>query len=1260
MKWIDAKFLDEQWSSTHAAEGMLPELVRDLIHGSVDDLSKIHEIRFPVGDMDRIPGYDGKLEIDGTFNAFIPNGKSVWEIKTSKSYISAANDDFEKRSKNPEGIDKSITTYVCVTSKAWKNGKEGKDDWITEKKTQDPNWKDIKVIDAVDLEQWIEWCPGVGANFAKKTEKSPQMGAQGTEEFWDRFVNRYGPAISEEVILTSRKDQAHDFVAKLMAERSLHRIHADSVDEVIAFVIGAINSSKEDVKARLKAKTLILHNEDAAKFFSNLQGMIFIVSPHIAQSCGNLLIKNTLIVPAGRKGIKNDCLTLIRPTVYELSESLKKIGYKEDDAVRAAKECGGSITILSRRRPSVSSKEPEWIKSHGKSLIPAMLAGGWDENNDHDPSALSSLAAKEKYEDYQEEIVSTLSLEESPIEREGSIWKMIAPVDAFVSLGSQISINDYERLKKVSTEVFSEIDPNLEEPNENEVYSGFSKKPYKYSAWLRDGLATTLLQIAALHEELGLHIPKTTPQRFVNDLIASLPGLKNDPRVIMSLKNELPLLMEAAPLPFLEALEQMLEGKTNVLQVVFDEKEDFLFPTSNHHNLLWGLEGLAWDPALLKRVSLILARLAQIDPGGKTINRPINSLREIFLLWHPGTNANMNQRFSVIDTLIKEEPDVAWDLIEKILPEYHSSSHNTHKPLYREAESSDVEVLTWGVIWKSHREIIERAIKLAGQAPEKWKLILETLALLKPDLRSEVIEKFILATGQMNKEQKTSSWNVLRDFVHRNLSFPDADWVLSKEELTTLNGFLPALEPSNLLQKFKWLFDDHHPDLADSKDDFEKSEEKLKGERASAIVSIYDALGVEGVLNFAELVAEPQIISSTYAELGYGFEVYLETIKLAHGKSEKLSHFCFALSSSLQYQTSDWKAPLLEIIRDASWSNSLKAQLILAWPDIRDTWDAAESLGNDVEEIYWRQKRAWGGRNLGIADVEYYARKLLSYQRAIAAIEVVHEHANKISLQLVYEILDQAVSEINKLEGSNNTMLGYYIEKIFDALTARNDVNENDLAAREYAYLAFLERRSNTLTLHNLLAKDPNFYMSVICDVFKPRNSEGNASTEENRRKAQAAYRLLNSFKKIPGSVENIIDLGTLRSWTHEVLRLAKEKDRIEITKQQIGSLLAHAPADPEDGAWPHKTVRELLEELSSDEVETGISIERFNMRGVYSKAMYEGGRQERELAAQAYGWAGKSKNWPRTHNLLTKVSKEWDAHAIAEDRRAKLDRMKS
>src|SRR5438046_1196029 len=77
----------------------------------------------------------------------------------------------------------------------------------------------------------------------------------------------------------------------------------------------------------------------------------------------------------------------------------------------------------------------------------------------------------------------------------------------------------------------------------------------RHSDWLRDGLATTLLQIAVLHKEARLHVTGITPQGFVDETIATLPGLKQDTRLLISLGRQLPWLIEAAPHALLAALE---------------------------------------------------------------------------------------------------------------------------------------------------------------------------------------------------------------------------------------------------------------------------------------------------------------------------------------------------------------------------------------------------------------------------------------------------------------------------------------------------------------------------------------------------------------------------------------------------------------------------------------------------------------------------------------------------------------------------------
>jgi alpha/beta superfamily hydrolase len=87
--------------------------------------------------------------------------------------------------------------------------------------------------------------------------------------------------------------------------------------------------------------------------------------------------------------------------------------------------------------------------------------------------------------------------------------------------------------------------------------------------------------------------------------------------------------------------------------------------------------------------------------------------------------------------------------------------------------------------------------------------------------------------------------------------------------------------------------------------------------------------------------------------------------------------------------------------------------------------------------------------------------------------------------------------------------------------------------------------------------------------------------------------------------------------------------------------------------------VRDLIEELASQHVERGVEVERHNVRGVVSKAIFEGGRQERALAEEARGWARASARWPRTAAMLLSVAQMWDAMADREDQRARHDEMR-
>lgn len=169
------------------------------------------------------------------------------------------------------------------------------------------------------------------------------------------------------------------------------------------------------------------------------------------------------------------------------------------------------------------------------------------------------------------------------------------------------------------------------------------------------------------------------------------------------------MLMEAAPGPLLSALEQMLEGDGAKLKPVFQDSRDSnpLWSSSPHTGLLWALERIGHDPKYLQKTSDILAGLVAIDPGGRLSNRPLASLRSLFLTWKPATNASHEMRLAVLENLISTKPDVAWPLITDLLPKHGQMQSNLEPPRFRDAGASEREMLTYSILFKTISAILQ-------------------------------------------------------------------------------------------------------------------------------------------------------------------------------------------------------------------------------------------------------------------------------------------------------------------------------------------------------------------------------------------------------------------------------------------------------------------------------------------------------------------------------------------------------------------------
>ena len=239
-------------------------------------------------------------------------------------------------------------------------------------------------------------------------------------------------------------------------------------------------------------------------------------------------------------------------------------------------------------------------------------------------------------------------------------------------------------------------------------------------------------------------------------------------------------------------------------------------------------------------------------------------------------------------------------------------------------------------------------------------------------------------------------------------------------------------------------------------------------------------------------------------------------------------------------------------------------------------------------------------------------------------------------------------------------MVTHYLKSVFLDLDERSDVSDSEIVNQELVFLPLLEDGKRKLKLHKVMAEDPQLFNQVIGMVFRPKGEPEKSKMDEgSRSRWRLAYSALSKFKQLPGRVEDDIHDKELTNWVDQVRVLGKQTGHSEITDIYIGHLFSHAPLDA-DGGWPHSVIRDQIERLASEELERGIMTERFNMRGVTSKSMYEGGKQERELAQQYLDWKSTAANWLRTSALLGAIADNWERDAKSNDTEAAQRKLKS
>jgi hypothetical protein len=695
----------------------------------------------------------------------------------------------------------------------------------------------------------------------------------------------------------------------------------------------------------------------------------------------------------------------------------------------------------------------------------------------------------------------------------------------------------------------------------------------------------------------------------------------------------LPLLAEAAPDEFLQAVEDGLRGEDPVLLHLFAADDGGLFTSSPHIGLLWALETIAWSPDHLGYASRLLAKLARLDPGGKLVNRPQNSLRAIFLPWLPQTAASAEQRLRVLDTLRAEEPRIAWTLMVQLLPKGNDVSSLTATPHWREWQPEAKPRISRAEYYTMTGELVARLVQDAAQDGNRWKDLVEALPGLPPDLyRSVVAGLEKLDPGRLEEEDRTAIWHTLR--VLR--SFPNAAWTLPSGALDRLDGLMRRFEPTSLIARFGWLFGHYLPK--------ERKRDRHK-QQVEAVRDVYAQGGLAGLVSLAERVERPDAVGLAFAQTDEGVRIEDQVLSTClAADTPRQAHFAKSFASSrISVEGREWAEIKISEIR-TKLRPQQQAEFLACLPADARTWDLVKSLGPDVERSYWRRINPFW---IEEADTERAARCFLEHGRPDAAVSLLADH-QQASPSLAAEALEAFLNTPPDTEALHSS-LSYEIGELLDRLQGSPDVERSRVARLEWAFLLLLRYDRPPRVLHEELARSPELFVEAIAELVEV--------SAENCARARRAYELLNSWRTIPGDRgDGSVDGEALAAWVARARELLQSTGRRKIGDEMIGQLLSGSPSGP-DGAWPHPAVRDLIEHLASTELERGIWIGRYNSRGVVTKDPYEGGLQERQIAESYERYAQTiADRWPRTAAMLRRIQQDtYLEEAAREDREAEL-----
>gem|GEM_PF-3330892 len=1037
---------------------------------------------------------------------------------------------------------------------------------------------------------------------------------------------------------------------------------ADTSDEALCFAAAALQDDTVGEGETWNARTLVARDADALRWAlgasADATSPLVVMATTQVASVDLLSSRSRLIVPLSAVApLPRNAIALGDVPFSLIETDLEGAGLARADAARVAYESGGKVSAL--QRALGYSAPPDWTgRFDAAALQILLLIGAWNPHVAGDADAVKQFGAEP---DALERLCSALQnssdaptvLEEG--HRSNGIWAWKSQADAWSQLIRNVDQPTLRRFQQVATSVLSAEDPRLTLAPDERWRGALFGKTLQYSGALRKGTATSLARLAQSDDAMRLLHGEGAGSRTAAGVVHAVlrPGWK----AWASVAELLPLLAEAAPSAFLDRIEESLgDGEAGVTQLLIQES----MQVTPHTGVLWALETLGWHERYAERVVHALAALAhedaKIEKQHRVVNRPMRSLGGILHFAFPQTTISSRQRQSLLQSLAEKRPEVAFIFACKDLRALRGGLLQTSRrpeiarwPLPDEHERTAVPDFEARV-----RFSLEVALQTVQQNAERWSQLIELLNVLGVELGLTVLTILTDRRAEIQDDGQVIR-RAIRKAQHLE-SRRSGDNLDRDAFVAQLQKAAEAFTPSDPIERDAWLFGGPWIELSESQEGFEETQRRIGELRLSTIQRLNG--DTAELLRLSRTVEDPGVVGAAIARSEYGAALEVSLLDQSDEAWPALAVAGFIAQRS-RAEGDEWlRSALLRALRARGLDVAVKAA---GWiSQSRSLWELLDQASPELAAAFWTRSGPIYA-NLEPDDVEYVVHRFLAAENGVSAFETLTGHVEKVAPGLLLEVLEWFTVESARLESlAAIGTVDYWLEQILTRLESSPYLDAGKIAVVELRLLPLLEfSTAPTRSFSAAMAQDVAFFIELLSAVYR---ADGDPPVEDSdgkrERLALGAYRVLESWRGYPGEGEPDQQRWlTLQRWAEAALHSSAEAKRVAVGALEVGKVLARTPPDT-DGHWPGKGVRDVLEAQTTRDLGKAIALAKRNLRGVTSRAVGDGGDQERELQRQ-YALSAQTlrDRYPRTAQMLDSMADYYGAEALEMDAEANTTR---